>query len=102
MHGRPAMVNLPLAKLDAVLLLQPDELPANERVVERVDIRGDHGTPPVHSNTHSFQIGHHQRREIVEPDTCRGGERKNGKKPNVFMSAHAGLDRLNSDEDEAD
>lgn len=43
-----ASVNSPFAKLDLFSLLQRDELPSDEGVIERVHICGDEWTPPVH------------------------------------------------------
>lgn len=43
-----ASVISPFAKLDLFSLLQRDELPSDEGVIERVHICGDEWTPPVH------------------------------------------------------
>mmetsp|Transcript_4620 Transcript_4620/g.11409 ORF Transcript_4620/g.11409 Transcript_4620/m.11409 type:complete len:248 (-) Transcript_4620:158-901(-) len=56
-----------LSEADQVLLLELEELPAHERVIERVHRSGDHGAAPVHLAAELAHVLHGQRREVAQP-----------------------------------
>ena len=56
-----------LAKSDFALLSQLVELPANERIVVRIEVGCDERASPVDFDAHLLEIRDGQRREILQP-----------------------------------